>query len=186
MLATEPLERITIRRLTKEIGVAPANFYNHFDSLDELLFRIAAGSLNAAVDRAMEIWRGPGAKADLLVSSAIDFIRFCLRNGELMRLMLRWPRHARYDECRAASSRSLGEIVRFIYGENIEPGSPPVDNDRYGMAFGYIALSYGFALILASGRFGIDVEDEAELSRFVRNGILPFLDGSAAALSRAS
>ncbi|MBM0170143.1 hypothetical protein [Altererythrobacter sp. C41] len=47
-------------------------------------------------------------------------------------------------------------------------------------------LSYrapqGFALILAEDRFPIDLEDEAELSRFVRNGILPLLDGSAAAI----
>lgn len=50
------------------------------------------------------------------------------------------------------------------------------------MAVGYIALTYGFALILAEGRFSLDPEDEEELSRFIRSGILPFLDGSAATI----
>lgn len=185
ILATEPLEAITVRRLAKEVGVAPANFYNHFDNLNELLFGIAASSLDQAVDRAIAIWSRPGSKADLLIASATDFIRFCLKNKQFMRLMLSQRGGDRGHQRDEAASRSFTEIVRFIYGDRIAPPPPASDREEYGVAVGYIALTYGFALILAEGRFDLDAENDAELSRFVRNGILPFLDGSAAGILSA-
>jgi AcrR family transcriptional regulator len=182
ILATERLEDITIRRLAREVGVVPANFYNHYKSLDDLLFGIAASSLNQALDRAIVTWSGPGSKPDLLICSAIQFVQFCLRNRQLMRLMLRHTTHDRCGDYQTASDRSFGEIVRFIYGESFEPGPPAAATcERYGVAFGFIALAYGFALILTEDRFGVDVKNEAELSRFIQSGMLPFLDGSAAA-----
>lgn len=182
ILATESLEDITVRRLTKEVGVAPANFYNHFDSLNDLLLGIAASSLNQAVDRAAAAWSHSGTKAELLVESATDFIRFCLKNRQLMRLMISQRAHDGRDPRKEAGSHSFREIVRFIYGDRIEQASAAPDYEKYGVAVGYIALTYGFALILAEDRFPIDLEDDADLSRFVRNGILPLLDGSAAAI----
>lgn len=182
ILAAESLEDITVRRLTKEVGVAPANFYNHFDSLNDLLLSIAASSLNEAVDRAAAAWSRPGTKPDLLIDSATDFIRFCLKNRQLMRLMISQRAHDGRDPRREAGSHSFREIVQFIYGDRIEQASSAPDYEKYGVAVGYIALTYGFALILAEGRFALDVENDAELTRFVRNGILPLLDGSAAAI----
>jgi hypothetical protein len=43
-------------------------------------------------------------------------------------------------------------------------------------------LAYGFPLLIAEGRFPLDADNEAELSSFIRNGMLPLLDGSAAAM----
>lgn len=185
ILATESLEDITVRRLAKEVGVAPANFYNHFDSLNDLLLSIAASSLDDAVDRAAAAWSRPGTKPDLLTDSATDFIRFCLKNRQLMRLMISRRAHDGRDPRRAGGSHSFREIVQFIYGDRIEQGFSAPDYEKYGVAVGYIALTYGFALILAEGRFALDVENDAELTGFVRNGILPFLDGSAAAILSA-
>ena len=171
--------------LGEVVGVAPANFYNHFDNLDDLLLSIASSSLKQAIERAIAVWAGPGTKADLLVASATDFIRFCLRNRQLMRLMLSQRPHDGRDQRPASTeSRSFQEIVRFIYGDRMEGASPALDHERYGLAVGYIALTYGFAVTLAEGRFPLDLEDDVELARFVRNGILPFLDGSAAAILR--
>mgnify|MGYP003363473360 FL=1 len=37
ILQTERLEDLSVRRLTREVRVAPANFYNHYASLNMLL-----------------------------------------------------------------------------------------------------------------------------------------------------
>jgi len=182
ILASEDLENVTVRRLTREVGVAPANFYNHFHNLDDLLFLIASSSLDQAVARAISIWSSEGSKQDLLVAAATDFIRFCLKNRQLMRLMLRRHAHERTTKYAETSDRSFGEIVRYIHGSEGVSSERACDPAQHGVAVGYIALTYGFAMILGEGRFRIDVDNEAELSHFVRSGILPFLDGSAAAV----
>jgi AcrR family transcriptional regulator len=179
ILASEDLENVTVRRLTREVGVAPANFYNHYHNLDELFLLIASSSLDQAIARAISIWSGEGSKQELLIAAATDFIRFCLQNRQLMRLMLRRQAHETATKYVETSDRSFGEIVRFIHGSQTDPSAPDCDPSQHGVAVGYVALTYGFALILAEGRFNLDVDDDAELSRFVRNGILPFLDGSA-------
>ena len=186
ILATESRKDVTIRRLAKEVGVAPANFYNHFDSLDDLLLSIAASALSQAVDRATALWSRPGTKPELLVAAATDFIGVCLKNRQLMGLMMSQGAHDGQDSHREAGANSFREVVKFIYGERTEEASSELGCEKYGVAVGYIALTYGFAVTLAEGRFAIDVDDEAELSQFVRNGILPFLDGSAAAILSSS
>ena len=42
LLKTERYEDLSVRRLTREVGVTPANFYNHFENLEDLLLTIAA------------------------------------------------------------------------------------------------------------------------------------------------
>ncbi|WP_165271676.1 TetR/AcrR family transcriptional regulator [Pelagerythrobacter rhizovicinus] len=182
ILASEDLEDVTVRRLTREVGVAPANFYNHYQNLDELFLLIASSSLDQAIARAISIWSNEGSKQELLVASATDFIRFCLQNRQLMRLMLRRQAHQTAVKYVETSDRSFSEIVRFIYGIQTDPSAPVCNASQHGVAVGYVALTYGFALILSEGRFSVNVDDDAELARFVRNGILPFLDGSAAAV----
>lgn len=185
ILAAENIEDVSVRRLAREVGIAPANFYNHFNNLDELLAKIASASLDQAITRAVTTWSGHGSKPELLIASATEFIQFCLRNKHLMRLMLRRREHVDGDEYDDVSARSLTEVTRFIYGDVSEVASSGPNVEKHGMAIGYIALTYGFALILADGRFSLDGEDEAQLSKFVRSGILPFLDGSAAAILAA-
>lgn len=181
MLSKGTLEEITIRRLTKEVGVSPANFYNHYDGIEDLLSSIASSYHSKAVDNAIEIWSRPGAKSELLVESAVNFIKFCLQNRQLMRLILRKRKDDHCEECGTAS-RSFREVVRFIYGDSDESTSPTVGYEGHGMAYGYIAITYGFALLLLEERFRLDAENEEELSRFIRSGILPFLDGSTATI----
>lgn len=182
ILASEDLESVTVRRLTREVGVAPANFYNHYHNLDELFLLIASSSLDQAIARAISIWSNDGSKQELLVAAATDFIRFCLQNRQLMRLMLRRQSHETATKYVETSDRSFGEIVSFIHGRQTDPSATGCDPSQHGVAVGFVALTYGFALILAEGRFRVDVDNDAELSRFVRNGILPFLDGSAASV----
>lgn len=97
-----------------------------------------------------------------------------------MRLMLRQQRNDRSDQ--AAESYPFQQTARFIYGIEKDGPAPGLEYERHGAAVGYIALTYGFALLLAEGRFPFGLADDAELGRFVRAGILPLLDGSAAAL----
>ena len=42
ILETERVEDLSVRRLAREVGVTPANFYNHFVSLNDLLLDLAA------------------------------------------------------------------------------------------------------------------------------------------------
>lgn len=187
ILATERLEDVTLRRLTREVGVTPANFYNHFKSLDELLLSIAAAGFDDLTARAAVIFSGPGSRTDLLAAAATECVAFCVRNKQLVRLMFRRADGEQYAEYPVATHRSFGSLVEFIYGEgSYQPASATEVHERYGIALGFLALWYGFAALTSEGLFELNVENESELGRFIKNSVRPFLDGSVVSLLEAA
>ncbi len=182
ILATERLEDVTIRRLTREVGVTPANFYNHYNTLDHLLFDIAADGFDAMHHLAQPIFAREGARADLLVAAGLEYIRFCVRNRQLTRLMFRRADGFQYSRYPEAAIRAFGAVIGFIYGDEAarEANPPAGTHDRFGVAFGFFALWYGISLIAAEGLFLLDADNEAEFNSFVDHTMRPFITGSAA------
>lgn len=175
ILATERLEDVTLRRLVREVGVAPNNFYNHYQSVEELLFSIAAAGFSENTERASVILAKPGSKADLLVEVAIDLVCFSVRNRELARAMFRKPENE-YPEYQAAGQRAMALLVRFLYGEDYHPVPPVAMSQQFGVAVGYFALWYGLARVALDGFFDLDADDDEELARFVENSVRPIVD----------
>lgn len=175
LLATERLEDITLRRLTREVGVVPANFYNHYQSIEELLFSIAAAGFTEITERASAILAKPGTKADLLVELAIDLVRFSVRNRELARAMFRKPEHE-YPEYQLAGQRAMALLVRLLYGEDYHPVPPVAMSQQFGIAVGYFALWYGLARVALDGFFDLDADNDEELARFVENSVRPIVE----------
>lgn len=184
ILATERLEDVTLRRLAREVGVTSANFYNHYNSMDHLLFSIGAAGFEKMHELARSIFSREGPKADPLVAAATEYAKFCVRNRQLARLMFRRADGFQYEAYPAAANRAFAGLIAFLYGEEAaKKAIPPAGtHDHFGIAFGFFALWYGAALIVAEGLFLLDVDDEAELTRFIVHAVRPFFDGSAANL----
>lgn len=184
ILATERLEDVTLRRLTREVGVTPANFYNHYNSMDELLFSIGATGFDKLHELAQPIFSRKGPKVDLLVAVATEYIKFCVRNRQLARLMFRRADGFQYEAYPAAANRAFAGLIGFIYGEEAAKDAvPPAGtHERFGVAFGFFALWHGVAQIVAEGAFQLDVDNEAGLKSFIEHAVRPLLDGSAASL----
>lgn len=175
ILATERLEDVTLRRLTREVGVTPANFYNHFKSLDELLFSLAAAGFSELIERATAIMAQEGDQADILVTWAIDFVQFAVHNRELARVMFRKP-DSEYHEYQMAAQRAMALLVRFLYDEEYHPTLPLTMSQQYGAAVGYFALWYGLARVALDRFFDLDADNDDELAGFVENSVRPIVD----------
>jgi AcrR family transcriptional regulator len=177
LLEDERLEDITLRRLTKEVGVSSGNFYNHYSSVDGLLFDIAATRIIELADRAALMCAGPGSKADRLLAVSVDLLKFTLRNRELIRLILVRPTWRDHVNFRSATTASFTQLVEFIYDERCEIGPLSEMCERYGVAYALYALWHGLGLTITSGEFELDYRDEAALTLFATSVVQPVLIG---------
>src|SRR4051812_9067388 len=67
LLKTERVEDITVRRLCREVGVTPGNFYNHFPTLEWLLLDLAADGFEAQQRLATRQMKGGQNLEDAIV-----------------------------------------------------------------------------------------------------------------------
>lgn len=180
ILAAESLEDVTVRRLTREVEVTPANFYNHFPSVDDLLFDLAAEGFDELTEISSQAWTGDRPKADMLVALAAAFVRFGCRKPQHLRLMFgRQAGGAHHERFRVAANTSFGQLVRFIYDEDrFDPLNTAESHERCRIAYGFFALCYGLARTIGSGQFDLDFEKGPALELFVERTVRPFLDGS--------
>lgn len=178
ILTKEKVEDVTLRRLTREVGVTPANFYNHFANVEDLLLDIAADGFDDLSKASERAWKKQGGKADVLVALATEFVRFGCRKPQLLRLMFGHETHRKNQRFHDAANGSFAELVRFIYGEDrFDPNDSARSHEHCRIAYGFFAFCYGLARTVGSGQFDLDVQSAA-LDRFVEQTVRPFLDGS--------
>jgi len=180
ILAKERLEDVTLRRLTREVGVTPANFYNHFPSVDDLLMDIAADGFDELRLAASQAWDRDSGKIDRLVILATEFVRFGCRKPQLLRLMFGYRanggRHRRFHH---AANNAFAELVRLIYDEDrFDPEDSAASHEHCRIAYGFFAFCYGLARTVGTGQFDLDLESGPDLDHFVERTVRPFLDGS--------
>ena len=70
ILETETVEDLSVRRLAREVGMTPANFYNHYPSLNELLLEIGAKAFSERARRLAHIRRTSKTKAEAVRRAA--------------------------------------------------------------------------------------------------------------------
>src|ERR1700742_246179 len=76
ILETERIEDLSVRRLAREVGVTPGNFYNHFPSLNDLLLDIAAEEFDERAKQTAHIRRTSKTRAEALKRSVVNFVEF--------------------------------------------------------------------------------------------------------------
>lgn len=187
ILESERIEDLSVRRLAREVGVTPANFYNHFPSLNDLLLEIAADAFLERAKNLGHIRRTAKTRAEALKRSVISYVEFASTNYQLFRIMFgHIPDAHKHERYRAASDASFGQLVELVYGRPVyDPNDIPASHEKAKVAYGVFAMSYGLARIVVEGQFQFDGEDKrAEARQFIESVIDTFITGElGAALS---
>ncbi len=116
ILETESLQAITLRRLTREIGVNPTNFYNHFAHMDFLYAAIKVEGFAELLKRTAKVRQGQQARTDELRAVFREYVVFAVKRPNLYRLMfdyyLDFDEH---DELKEITDRAMSEVVELLY-----------------------------------------------------------------------
>lgn len=185
ILETERIEDLSVRRLAREVGVTPANFYNHFPSLNDLLLDIAAGAFDERAASLAHIRRTSKTRAEALKRSVLAYVDFAGANPQLFRIMFgHIPDADKHDRYREASDRSFGQLVELVYGRPVyDPNDIAASHENAKVAYGVFAMSYGLARIVVEGQFVFTPGNErAEARAFVESVVDAFIAGELGAV----
>jgi AcrR family transcriptional regulator len=184
ILETETVEDLSVRRLAREVGVTPANFYNHYPSLNDLLLEIGAKALHARARHLAHIRRTSKTKAEAIRRVVRSYVDLALGNQQLFRIIFGLipdgMKHPRFSE---ASDASMGELVELVYGARIhDPSDLDASRERCKAAYGVFALGYGLARITVDGSVPFSPDRRADLLKFVDSVVDGFIAGEFTSL----
>lgn len=176
ILQTERLEDLSVRRLTREVRVAPANFYNHYASLNMLLVEIAADCLDDFSDMIGHIVHRSANRHDALKRTVTHYVEFACRHTQLYRVMFGYlndtARHPRYSRAARRTFnrlRDLMEAQEFPHAESADSAATPASGEAQAAHIGYciFAMSHGLAGMIAEGHIPLEQEREDSIRAFV-------------------
>jgi AcrR family transcriptional regulator len=182
ILAKESFEDISVRRLTREVGVTPANFYNHFPSLDALLLSVAAGGFDELSATSARIAAAVKNRRKALIAICVDFVEFAMANKQLFRIMFGQIPNANANEAfRLASDKSFGELTNFIYRTNLyDPSDIRGVHIKGRAAYAVFGLVYGLARNIIEDQFQFSTGTRDEIHEFVEAVTATLFDGTVA------
>ena len=185
ILETERVEDLSVRRLAREVGVTPANFYNHFESLNHLLLEIGAAAFHERARHLAHIRRTAKTRAEAIRRSATSYVDLAVTKHQVFRIMYGLiPDSQKHPHFRAASDESMGQLVELVYGEKLhDPANLDATRERCKVAYGILALGYGLARIIVDGSVPFSAEKQTEMRRFVEAVVDSFIDGELAELA---
>jgi AcrR family transcriptional regulator len=184
ILKEESVEALSVRRLAREVGVTPANFYNHFPDLDDLLLNLAAEGFDRLAEDTRRTMERAKSKKEGLTESCVSFVFFAMSNKQLFRIMFgQIPGAVKNAKFREASDRSFGQLIRFMYGEErYDPSDIAGTHHKAGAAYAMFSLVYGLARNIIEDQFQFATGSKAEIRKFAEEVISTFTEGTGAKL----
>lgn len=185
ILETERVEDLSVRRLTREVGVTPANFYNHFETLNDLLLEIGADIFHQRASQMAHIRRTSKSRAEAIRRVTTSYLDLALARPQVFRLMFgALPDAQKHAGFRDASDESMAEIVEIVYGERLhDPSDLQTTRERCKVAYGLVALGAGLARNVVEGVVPFSAEHQAEMRHFVESVVDSFIAGELAELA---
>jgi AcrR family transcriptional regulator len=181
ILQTEAFEDLSIRRLTREVGVTPANFYNHFESLRELLLEVAAEACRQRAHKLAHIQRTSKTRVEAIKRCMLSYVDVALENYQLFRIMYgQIPDAYEHPAYHQASDAAFAKLVEVIYGEDIfRPNDLEWSRVNCRLAYVIYAMGYGLARVIFEGN--LPFKGGKEVREFVERAADTFLGGEFAA-----
>ncbi|HEY0104856.1 MAG TPA: TetR/AcrR family transcriptional regulator [Rhizomicrobium sp.] len=184
ILKDESVEALSVRRLAREVGVTPANFYNHFPSLEDVLLTLAAEGFDTIAADTRRSMDKAKTRKEGLIESSVSFVNFAIANKQVFRIMFgQVPDAVLNEKFRIASDKSFAQLVRYIYGEwRYDRDRLMETHHRAAVAYAMFAMVYGLARNIIEDQFDFETGSKAEIRRFVEEVMRTYVDGTAAKL----
>tara|TARA_R100000005_G_scaffold5300_1_gene2609 strand:+ start:26485 stop:27120 length:636 start_codon:yes stop_codon:yes gene_type:complete len=180
LLQNEELSALSLRRVARDVGVAPSAIYNHFKSLDELLAAIAADGYRQieALERvAYDTIADPEACLRHLTR---EYLHFAASNPSLYRLMFSRAvlGYRALPEVDEAGDTSFRVSVEWWYGSgSYDPSKSAI---HYPYALAVWSLCHGAAMQMLDGmvtvgeapEISVDALADALMNVFLRGALV--------------
>lgn len=188
ILEAEGVAAVTLRRLTREIGVTPANFYNHFKSLDFLLAAIAGDGFQQLQDRQAEVIKRHPDVRKRFRALCREYIYFAVDHPQLYRIMFGYlTDFSQYPGLKEASNRAFEASVRLVYGDDVTiPEDSLQSFKEFSYAFSSWSMLHGIAQIIIDNQVNFKTGSRKEIGAFVDGATAAFIEGLGNQFDRIS
>jgi AcrR family transcriptional regulator len=179
ILETEDLSAVTLRRLTREIGVNPTNFYNHFPNMDYLFAAIKVDGFIELLRRSRKATKPYPNQPDALRALFREYIFFAIRKPNLYRLMFDY--YLDFDEHKALkeiTDQTMADVVQLLYGTDIfDPSDALRFYKGHPMAVTCWSTMHGLTHILIGRQIRLETKSQKEVADFADSIVDVLLDG---------
>lgn len=168
ILESEDVSALTLRRLTREIGVNPTNFYNHFPHMDYLFAAIKVDGFTELLRRTRKATANTADKSEAIHALFREYIFFATRKPNLYRLMfdyyLDFDEHA---ELKDITDQTMSDVVELLYGEDIFDSSDALGFYKsHPMAVACWSTMHGLTHILIGRQIKLRTKSRKEVAEF--------------------
>ncbi len=169
-LRTASLDRLSLRKIARNLGVSATALYRHFPDKAALLGGLAMAGAEQLGREQMAAFDIAGGGETGFAATGRAYVRFAIANPALFRLVM---------ACTPANAERAGQAaadtspMRFLH-QNIAallPTGAPEDARRVGALQAW-ALVHGLAMLVLDGQ--VDADD-AMIERVIAGGVAPQL-----------
>jgi AcrR family transcriptional regulator len=179
VLQDEGLKALSLRRVAREVGVAPSAVYNHFKNLEALLAAVAADGYRQLAALEQAAYTSSAEPGAMLRGLARDYLEFGANNPNLYRLMFS-PAVVGYrsdPELGAAGDSSFGLSVDWWCGKGSY--DPSVSAVNYPTALSTWALLHGLTLQMIDGLITVGTNQGNSIETLAQSTMDIFIEGAA-------
>jgi AcrR family transcriptional regulator len=181
MLESTSIEEISLRKLCKQVGVTPGNFYNHYQNLEDLFAHLSAQFFNEFRERVTAARTRHRKPLNRLKAGAREFVHIAIDKPVQYRLLYGGNMPSllmKYEVFLYASEEAFRQTVIEIYGEDLyRKDDHAWSQKNLPHAYAYFALINGIARDVIDGLVEFESKDDIDL--FVDRLIDSFLGGKA-------
>lgn len=184
VLHQEGLAALSLRRVAREVGVAPSAVYNHFENREALLASVAADGYREIANLELTAYGSSDEPAIVVRRLVLDYLQFAARNPELYRLMFSadMVAYRSNPELGEAGDSSFGLSVNWWYGEGTYDSSKSAVD--YPLALSIWSFLHGICTLIIDGLVTIDLEDRDAVDALGDSMIGLYLAGAGQALPK--
>jgi AcrR family transcriptional regulator len=179
ILESEDLHALTLRRLTREIGVNPTNFYNHFANMDYLFAAIKVEGFSELLKRSRKATEDQSSKPAALRALFREYIFFAIKNPNLYRLMFDY--YLDFDdhqELKEITDQTMADVVELLYATDVFDSSDPLGFYKsHPMAVTCWSTMHGLTHILIGRQIKLKTKSRKEVGEFADSIVDVLLDG---------
>jgi AcrR family transcriptional regulator len=181
ILETEGPAAITLRRLTRKIGVNPTNFYNHFPNMDFLLASIKVEGHRELLQRHKKAVKNSPNKLEAIRALCHEYVFFAIRHPNLYRLMFDdFHDFDTHRELKEESDKTMAFVVETLYGSDIFDNTDALGFYKsHPLAITCWSLFHGLSHILIERQVRIKLKSRKEVSAFIDNSLDDLINGIA-------
>lgn len=184
LLQREELDALSLRRVAREVGVAPSAIYNHFSNLDELLAAVAADGYRQLVVLEQKVYDNNADRENVLRQLTVDYLRFAAANPNLYRLMFsrRVVGYRALPEVDEAGDTSFKLAVEWWYGK--DSYDPTKSAIHYPYALAVWSLCHGAAMSMLDGMVTTSEAPDQNVDALAKVLVDVFLEGARSVFSK--